>query len=85
MQARFSSAILDGEIFIWNRRLGAAMPFSNIVPGVRAAKERAAAGTLLSNLWSFSRAADTQPDTQPDAAPGDKKESALCQEVSCCC
>ena len=47
MQANFKSAILDGEILIWNKRSCSFMPLKNVRPVLEAARNHCAAGTTI--------------------------------------
>jgi hypothetical protein len=50
LQANFRSAILDGEVLVWNKRTRSFMPFKNIVPVLYAVQDHAGPGTVIKEL-----------------------------------
>jgi hypothetical protein len=47
VQANFKSAILDGEVLIWNKQTCTFMPLKNFRPVLEAARNHCQAGTII--------------------------------------
>lgn len=62
MQANFSSAILDGEILIWNKRTYTFMPLKNVRPVLEAARNHCGPGTIIKEVLKDD--ADGEEGTQ---------------------
>ena len=62
VQANFKSAILDGEVLIWNKRTCSFMPLKNVRPVLEAARNHCAAGTIIKKNVERE-----QPDVDPES------------------